>query len=133
MGGRGYHNDVKGYLNSNKRTCEYSKISEISNNKVEFIVDTVSPGGPVAPEFSNTANKIYALVNKHGTGLKSITFYDENHEQKISIHLDHTHHGESMHMHSGMKKGRDFIPYNHKYDKIVNEIVSKYNKWRAKQ
>lgn len=133
MGGRGYHNDVKGYLSSNKRTCEYSKISEISDSKIDFIVDTVSPKAPVAPEFSNSPNKIYALVDKHGKGIKSITFYKENYEQKVSIHLDHSHDGSSMHMHLGMSEGRDYVPYNHKYDKIVNKVISKYKFWRSKQ
>lgn len=89
---------VKGYLNSAGRTSEYIKIDEISSDKADFIIDVVQQMAPLAPEFSNTAGKI---LNKSETGIKNITIYDENHEQKYSIHLDHSHGGKNgVHVHS---------------------------------
>ena len=87
MGGRGYHNDVKGYLDSNKRTVEYAKISDISSDQIDFIRDVATPKTPVTPEFSNSPNKIYVLLSKDGSKIKSITKYNDNHEQVYSIHL----------------------------------------------
>ncbi len=134
MGGRGYHNDVRGYLNSRGRTSEYTRIDEISTDKVDFIIDKVKPRAPLAPEFSNTAGKTYVLLNKNGTGIKNITVYDENHEQKFSIHLDHVHGGKKgPHVHSGMNTGRKDIPFTKKHQKIVDEMNRQFKKRRNKQ
>lgn len=131
MGGRGYHNDVQGYLNSNGRTSEYSKISEISTDKIDFIVDSVNPNCPVAPEFSNSPNKIYVLMDRNGTGIKSVTVYDENHEQKYSIHLDHPHNKEKgPHVHSGLNSGRQDLAFTNEHQKILDEVYDQYKKWR---
>lgn len=133
MGGRGYHNDVRGYLNSNGRTSEYARIDELSTDKVDFIIDTVQPRAPLSPEFSNTAGKTYVLLDKNKTGIKSITIYDENHEQKFSIHLDHNH-GENKgpHVHSGMNTGRKDIPLTKEHQKIIDEMNRTFEKWRKK-
>lgn len=132
MGGRGYHNDVRGYLNSNGRTSEYFKISSISNDKIDFIIDSVQPNAPLAPEFSNTPGKVYALLNKYGTGIKSITVYDENHEQKYSIHLDHYHNGGKVpHVHSGFNSGRIDIPFTNEHQKIISDINRIFKDWKG--
>ncbi|MCF0124303.1 MAG: hypothetical protein HUJ68_00825 [Clostridia bacterium] len=133
MGGRGYHNDVKGYLRSTGRTDEYGRVSAISNEKIDFILDLKSPNAPLIPEFSNSPNKIYALLNKDGTRVKSITIYDENHEQKFSIHLDHPHNGKNgPHVHSGMNTGRLELPLTNQHQKIIDEVDSIFNEWRSK-
>lgn len=130
MGGRGYHEDVVGYLDSDCRTCEYMMISEISNDEIDFIVDLVSPERPVAPEFSNSPNKIYVLFNSDCTKIKSITVYDENHLQKYSIHLDHFHDGELIHVHEGLNKGRVHIPLKEEHKKIIKKVNDIFDKWR---
>lgn len=130
MGGRGYHNNVKGYLDSNKRTVEYAKISEISSDQIDFIRDVTTPKTPVTPEFSNSPNKIYVLLSKDGSKIKSITKYNDNHEQVYSIHLDHAHNGESAHVHSGMGIGRNEIPFTTEHQKIINQVNNIYKKWR---
>lgn len=130
MGGRGYHNDVKGYLDSNKRTVEYAKISEISSDRIDFIRDVTSPKTPVTPEFSNSANKIYVLLSKDGSRIKSITKYNENHEQVYSIHLDHSHNGEPAHVHAGIGTGRNQISLNSEHLKLVDEVSAIFKKWR---
>ncbi len=131
MGGRGYHNDVKGYLDSNGRTSEYSKINEISTDKIDFIIDTVQPGAPLVPEFSNTADKVYVLLDKKGDNIKSVTVYDENHEQSYSIHLDHPHNDKmGPHVHSGMNTGRKDMEFTKEHQKLLDEVYSIFKKWR---
>lgn len=130
MGGRGFHDDVEGYLDSERRTCEYMTISEISNDEIDFIIDLVSPDAPVAPEFSNSPNKIYVLLNSDGTKIKSITVYDDNHLQKYSIHLDHPHKGEYTHVHDGIGKGRGDLPLTEEHKKIIKKVNDIFNKWR---
>lgn len=134
MGGRGYHNDVKGYLNSNKRTMEYAKINEISNDKIDFIIDSKSPSSPVAPEFSNSPGKIYALVSRNGKSIKSITVYNKDHTQKYSIHLDHPHNGKTgIHVHSGMLSGRNDIKLTQRHISLANKVTSIYENWRKRK
>ena len=131
MGGRGYHNNVRGYLNSSGRTSEYDKIESISNNRIDFIVDKVQPRAPLAPEFSNTADKIYVLLDKSKTKIKNITVYDKNHEQKYSIHLDHNHGStKGIHVHSGMNTGRKEIPLTKKHLKLINKVSAKFKERR---
>ncbi len=96
-----------------------------------FIIDSIQPGAPLAPEFSNTAGKTYALLDKHGTGIKSITVYDSNHEQAYSIHLDHNHGGKTgPHVHSGMNAGRKDIPFTTEHQRIIDEVNNIFKKWR---
>lgn len=90
MGGRGYHNNVKGYLDSSGRTREYRKAFDSGYPDIDFLVDRISPEAPKNPEFSNTACKTYVLLGKND-GLKSIIFYGEDHRQKKVIALDHQH------------------------------------------
>lgn len=130
MGGRGYHNDVKGYLNSNKRTVEYAKINELSNDRIDYIRDVTSPKAPLTPEFSNSPNKVYVLLSKDGTKIKSITKYNQNHEQAYTIHLDHSHHGQPVHVHKGTGSGRGSIPVTAEHKKLINEVTSIFKKWR---
>ena len=134
MGGRGYHNDVRGYLNSSGRTSEYTKLDTISNERFDFIIDSMQPHAPLAPEFSNTAGKIYVLLDKHGTGIKNITVYDKNHEQEYSIHLDHMHNGKSgPHVHSGMNTGRKEMPFTAQHQKLIDEATAIFNKRRKQK
>ena len=130
MGGRGYHNDVQGYLRSDARTSSYIKINELSNERIDFIQDDVKPAAPVTPEFSNSANKIYVLLDKSGTKIKNITVYDDNHEQKYSIHLDHPHKNQTIHVHSGMNSGRKDIPLSSEHRKLIEEVYKIFNKRR---
>lgn len=109
MGGRGYHNDVAGYLNGNRRTVEFFAVYKTPDGKIDFLKDKMSPQAPTMPIFSNTSYKIYVLVGKKGD-LKSIGIYDDHHRLKKTIHLDHhekgvgqphVHDGDAFHHHSG--------------------------------
>ena len=109
MGGRGYKNDVDGYLIGTRRTVEFKAAYKTEDGKIDILYDIISPKAPTIPIFSNTANKIYALIGKRGT-IKSIGFYDETHRLTKVIHLDHgdggitgyhVHIGDSYHHESG--------------------------------
>lgn len=86
MGSRGSFIDVnRGNFNFVEHGQNYESIGMIDNVKV--IVQT---SGPVkAPEYSHTANRIYAIVQDGK--LKHLTFYDENHKQVKSIDFGHPH------------------------------------------
>lgn len=127
MGGRGYHKNVKGYLDSRCRTVEYARVDEISTSKIDFIQDVTTPKNPKTPEFANTPNKIYALVSKNGDKIKSITVYDENHEQKYSIHLDHCHKRERAHVHEGFGDERKWAPLTNEHKKLVEEVATLFD------
>lgn len=134
MGGRGYHNDVVGYLRSDKRTSEYDKISAISTKNVDFIIDKTTPTKPSIPEFSNSPNKIYVLLNKSQTKIKSITVYDCNHEQDFSIHLDHYHKGsKDVHVHAGFNRGRIDLPLLDEHKRLIRDVQDIFERWKSKQ
>lgn len=101
MGGRGYHNDVRGYLNGNKRTVEFKAAYKSSDGMFDILFDTVAPQAPTMPMFSNTAGKIYAIVDKRGERIKSIGFYDQTHRLIKTIHLDHFDNNYWWHVHEG--------------------------------
>ena len=90
MGGRGYKNDVDGYLIGTRRTVEFKAAYKTEDGKIDILYDILSPKTPTIPIFSNTANKIYALIGKRRT-IKSIGFYDETHRLTKVIHLNHKH------------------------------------------
>jgi hypothetical protein len=129
MGGRGHHDDVEGYLNSGKRTCEYNQLGRSEDGAIDFIQDAIQPGAPLTPEFSNSPNKIYALIGKDGE-IKSITYYDANHEQTKTIHMDHEHKGKRPHAHSGMNTGRKDVSLT----SSDMELIAKVNKiWKGRK
>lgn len=128
MGGRGYHNDVKGYLSSNKRTSDFGKLEDISTKSIDFIYDKVSPNAPWSPEFSNSPNKTYVLLNKGRNGIKSIIVFDKNHEAKYYIHLDHPHNGKSgAHVHSGFNTGRKDMPLTKHHKDLIKKVNRIFN------
>ncbi|MGN0554154.1 MAG: hypothetical protein ACI4I1_12280 [Oscillospiraceae bacterium] len=55
------------------------------------------PNNVKAPEYSHTPGRIYAVV-KEGI-LKHLAYYDENHNQTVSIDLAHEHNGVKPHRH----------------------------------
>lgn len=132
MGGRGYKNDVNGYLNGNKRTVEFKSAFKTDDGKIDILYDIASPKAPTMPIFSNTENKIYAIIGKNGQ-IKSIGFYDEKHMLIKTIHLDHNDNKHSQHVHDGDNyhhisgKGRILTDSEHA---ITNRIL---NIWKTKK
>lgn len=90
MGGKGYHNNVKVYLDSKGRTIEYQTIYKDENRHIEFIKDITTPDHIKNPEFSNSPNMIYVLLG-YKKDIKSVIFYNENHMQTKVIAMDHIH------------------------------------------
>ena len=135
MGGRGYSNNVIGYLNSNKRTVEFEAKYKSNDGKIDILVDKISPKAPTMPIFSNTENKIYAIVGKNGE-IKSIGFYNDKHILTKTIHLDHmdkpingahVHEGDSYHHKSNLSRA-----LNKKEWDITNRILKIWKEKRRK-
>lgn len=74
----------------------YKSIGTLSSNSnVKVIIQ--DSNNVKAPEYSHTAGRVYAVV-KDGQ-LKHVAFYDENHNQAVSIDLAHPHQGVQPHRH----------------------------------
>lgn len=101
MGGRGYDNDVKGYLDGNRRTVEFQAVYKSKDGKLDILYDKTSPKAPTRPIFSNTEGKIYAVIDKHRKNIKQIGFYNERRILTKVIHLDHADNGLRNHVHVG--------------------------------
>ncbi len=134
MGGRGFRNDVKGYLSSNRRTIEYKAVYK--DEKLDILLDIRSPKAPSMPIFSNTAGKIYVLIGKKGD-LKSIGFYDERHMLTKTIHLDHSDGpNKGAHVHLGDARSHvsgNSLPLNEEEIEIVKTATRIYEEWRKKE
>ena len=100
MGGRGYHNDVNGYLDASGRIKEFETIYQSEDGKIDFVKDAIAFKNPTTPIFSKSSNKIYVLIGKNDK-IKNISFYGENHLMIKSIHLDHRDSGLTEHVHDG--------------------------------
>ena len=100
MGGRGYHNNVKGYLDALGKIKEFETIYQTEDEKIDFVKDVVAIKNPTTPIFSNSPNKIYVLIGKDDK-IKNISIYDENHLMIKSIHLDHSDNKMKEHVHDG--------------------------------
>lgn len=120
MGSRGAFIDVdSGDFTFTENGQKYMAVGMIDNVKV--LVQT--SGSVKALEYSHTANRIYAIVQKGQ--LKHIAFYDENHKQIKAIDLMHKHNGIIPHYHLNMKHGKDEAYAISDEDKI---FVSKIKK-----
>lgn len=134
MGGRGYNNDVIGYLLGDKRTIEFEAKYKSKDGLIDILRDKISKKSPTLPIFSNTEGKIYALIGKRGD-IKSIGYYDETHRLTKAIHLDHYDNHLKWHVHEG-------DAYHHLHGKaraltsdeleMVNRILDIWNKQRGK-
>lgn len=127
MGSRGSFVDV----NSGDFTFvaggqHYKSIGILSSNpNVKVIVQDSS--NVKAPEFSHTPGRIYAIV-KDGT-LKHLAYYDENHNQAISIDLAHAHHGVQPHRHVYMShdKNDPGVPPTPTEMELINKIKKEFH------
>lgn len=126
MGGRGYKNDVKNYLDGNRRTVEFKAAFKSIDGIIDILYDIQAPKNPTMPIFSNSPNKIYAVIGKNGE-IKSIGFYDERHMLIKTIHLDHfdndnkpwhVHDGDSYHHVNGVSR-----KLTEEEEKIVKKIL----------
>lgn len=122
MGSRGAFEDVnRENFNFVEGGQTYQSVGEVDGIKV--LVKT--SGSVKAPEYSHTANRVYAIVQNGA--LKHLTFYDENHKQSISIDLGHSHHGIQPHKHLNLDHSDTGIPITQSDQALIDKIRRRYN------
>lgn len=104
----------------------YHKIGELSTNPNVIIVYQDS-NSVKAPEFSHTAGRVYAVV-KDGV-LKHLAYYDEKHQQAVSIDFCHSHKEVQPHRHIYMSHNKNDpgIPPTLEELKLANKIKKEFN------
>ena len=99
----------------------YRSIGEFENVKI-----LVKENGSVkAPEFSHTENRIYAITQNGA--LKHLAYYDENHNQAVSIDLLHAHKGIQPHKHLYLDHSDTGIPISDEEKKLIARIKREFN------
>lgn len=99
----------------------YSSIGEVDGVKVLVR----EKGSSKAPEFSHTENRIYAVI-QNGE-LKHLTWYDENHNQSVSIDFLHPHKGVQPHKHFYLDHSGPGIPITKEELALANKIRRRFN------
>ena len=124
MGSRGaFVNVSSGDFSFVERGQRYSSIGTlISDRNVKVLVQ--NSGAVKAPEYSHTANRVYAVV-QNGM-LKHVTFYDDSHNQVKSIDLLHDHGIGKVrpHIHYNLDHSDDGIPISDS-DRILIKRIKK--------
>lgn len=121
MGSRGAFEDVSiGNFNFVVGGQTYMSIGDVDGVKV--LVRT--SGSVKAPEYSHTANRVYAVVQNGA--LKHLTYYDENHNQSVSIDLLHSHNGLMPHKHYNLNHNDNGIPITAEDTALINKIRRRY-------
>ena len=92
----------------------YRKVGMVGNIKV--LVQT--SGSVKAPEYSHTANRIYAIV-QNGE-VKHLAYYDKDHHQAACIDFGHPHDGLRPH-----KQGEG-VNLNSKDRKLIAKLKRRY-------
>lgn len=121
MGGRGAFVDVNNSDFTFKENGKnYHSIGEIDGIKV-LVQDK---GNVKAPEYSHTANRIYAIVQNGA--LKHLTFYDSNHNQEVSIDLLHKHNKICPHKHFHLNHSDKGIPITSEEQALIDKIKRRF-------
>ncbi|GEM_PF-3065593 len=122
MGSRGaFVNVEKGNFKFIEGGQTYRSIGEVDGVKV--LIKT--SGSVKAPEYSHTANSVYAVVQKGQ--LKHLSYYDENHNQSASIDLLHSHCGLRPHKHLYLNHSDNGIAITKKEQALIDKIRRRYN------
>lgn len=82
-------------------------------------------GSVKAPEFSHTADRIYAIIQNGA--LKHLAYYDENHKQAVSIDLLHSHHGVQPHKHLYLDHSDTGIAISAEERTLINKIKEEFH------
>lgn len=123
MGGRGaFINIEAGDFNFVKGGRNYHIVGEMYKG-VKLLEQ--ERGSVKAPDFSHTANRIYAI--KQGEKLKHLVFYDENHNQVKCIDLWHKHLGIQPHKHLNHNHKDPGIPITKEEEYLVDDIKRRFN------
>lgn len=89
------------------------------------IIEKIDGRAVAAPQFSHTADSIYAII-QNGE-LKHIAFYDENHNQVRSIDLLHKHQKMIPHVHINLNHDGPAYPLTQKEIDLINRIRKEGN------
>lgn len=121
MGSRGSFIDVgNGNFSFRENGQTYSSIGNWKNIKV-LARDN---GSVKAPEFSHTAERIYAIV-QNGK-LKHLAFYDKEHRQSAAIDLLHEHKGIIPHKHMYLNHSDSGIPISAEEKQLIKELKRRF-------
>ena len=104
----------------------YKSLGTLKNNpNVKVIVQDSS--NVKAPEYSHTAGRIYAVV-KDGV-LKHLAYYDENHNQAVSIDFAHAHKGVQPHRHVYLNHNKNDpgVPPTATEKRLIRKIKKEYH------
>ena len=126
MGSRGAFEDVdSGNFAFKEGGQHYKSLGVLSDNpNVKVIVQ--DSNNVKAPEFSHTPGRIYAVV-KDGA-LKHLAYYDENHNQAVSIDFLHAHNGVQPHRHVYLShdKNSPGVPPTDAENKLIAQIKKEF-------
>ncbi|MCQ2524349.1 MAG: hypothetical protein MJ123_08415 [Lachnospiraceae bacterium] len=105
MGSRGAFENIDiGKFSFIEGGQHYKSIGSLSSNtNVKVILQDTK--NVKAPEYSHTEGRIYAVV-KEGK-LKHLAYYDESHNQAVSIDFAHPHKGIQPHRHEYMDHNKN--------------------------
>lgn len=99
----------------------YHSIGEVDGVKV-LVRDK---GSVKAPDYSHTKNRIYAVI-QNGS-LKHLSWYDDDHNQRVSIDFLHPHKGVQPHKHIYLDHTGPGIPITEKELEFANKIRRRFN------
>ncbi len=127
MGSRGAFVDVStgnfSFVEGGQRYFSIGTLSTDSNVKV-----LVQNNGAVkAPEYSHTADRVYAVV-QNGM-LKHVSFYDETHNQIKAVDLLHEHGKDKVkpHIHYNLDHSDSGIPISDSDKALINKIKKEFH------
>ena len=127
MGSRGAFVDVgKGVFDFVQGGQHYMTLGTLSGNpNVKVIIQ--DSNAVKAPEYSHTADRIYAVV-KNGE-LKHLAYYDDAHKQAVSIDLAHDHKGVQPHRHVYLSHNKNDpgIPPTAEESALIKKIKKEFH------
>lgn len=126
MGSRGAFVDVNvGDFAFKEGGQHYKSLGILKENpNVKIIIQ--DSNNVKAPEFSHTPGRIYAVV-KDGR-LKHLAYYDENHNQAVSIDFEHEHKGVKPHRHEYLNhdKNASGVPPTQAEKELIKKIKKEF-------
>lgn len=99
----------------------YHSIGEVDGVKV-LVRDK---GSVKAPDYSHTKNRVYAVI-QNGS-LKHLSWYDDDHNQRVSIDFLHPHKGVQPHKYIYLDHTGPGIPITEKELELANKIRRRFN------
>ena len=124
MGSRGSFVDVAaGDFTFKDNGINYFSVGNLStDSNVKVLLQKT--GSVKAPEYSHTAERVYAIV-QNGR-LKHLTFYDADHKQAVSIDLTIPHDGMLPHKHLYLDHTTAY-PINKTESELIKKIKREFH------